>query len=404
MISKQDVLERAHEWNLRPEVVEKDYVLGWVLAATTHLPAIGDHWVLKGGTCVKKCFFETYRFSEDLDFTLLPTAGYTEVQIAESLRTLARRTEEISGIRFHPGHFTVKPRRDKFGRMTFEGRLGYQGPLARSTWPRILFDITQHEPVLTTTVRRGVLHPYPDTLPPDTGIVTYSFEELLAEKTRALYERTRPRDLYDVVYILDNLTKPLDRTLVKRVFEQKCTFKAFTPPTANGIIARVKNAEELRADWNDMLAHQLPYIAPIDGAIQRLGPALAWLTVEEPGALVATSAERPMAPITTSSDQIIAPAQCRGGITELLRFAGSNRLLLSFDYSGKPRLVEPYSLRWAKSTGHLNLYAWEIASGQIKGFTTEKMSNVEIVQQTFTPRFKIELGTPDTISHGVWRP
>ena len=29
-----------------------------------------ETWVFKGGTCLKKCYFETYRFSEDLDFTL----------------------------------------------------------------------------------------------------------------------------------------------------------------------------------------------------------------------------------------------------------------------------------------------------------------------------------------------
>lgn len=402
MITKQEVLERARDWNLRPEVVEKDYVLGWLLAATTQLPAIRDHWVLKGGTCVKKCFFETYRFSEDLDFTLLPAAGYEEGKIAEALRALARRTAEISGIRFHPDHFTVKTRRDKFGRMTFEGRLGYQGPLVIPTWPRILFDITQHEPVINATVRRGVLHPYSDTLPPDTSIRTYSFEELLAEKTRALYERTRPRDLYDVAFILDNLTEPLDSAVVKRTFERKCAFKELRPPTAIELVARVRGAEELRADWENMLAHQLPYVAPVDGAIERLDRALSWLTVEEPAQIVSTSARLPIAPMAASAGLVIAPSRLRGNITELLRFAGSNRLLLSFYYSGKRRLVEPYSLRWSQSTGNLNLYAWEIASGHIKCFTTSKMSSVEVVQQTFTPRYHIELGTPATASYGVW--
>lgn len=33
MINKQDILDRAAEWHLRAEVVEKDYVLGWLLAA-----------------------------------------------------------------------------------------------------------------------------------------------------------------------------------------------------------------------------------------------------------------------------------------------------------------------------------------------------------------------------------
>ena len=34
--------------------------------------------VFKGGTCLKKCFFETYRFSEDLDFTVPQDMAYDD--------------------------------------------------------------------------------------------------------------------------------------------------------------------------------------------------------------------------------------------------------------------------------------------------------------------------------------
>lgn len=34
MITKQDIRDRADEWQLRMDVVEKDYVLGWLLAAS----------------------------------------------------------------------------------------------------------------------------------------------------------------------------------------------------------------------------------------------------------------------------------------------------------------------------------------------------------------------------------
>jgi Luciferase-like monooxygenase/Nucleotidyl transferase AbiEii toxin, Type IV TA system len=50
-------------------VVEKDYVLGWLLAGIAKHP-VTTHWAFKGGTCLRKCWFETYRFSEDLDFTV----------------------------------------------------------------------------------------------------------------------------------------------------------------------------------------------------------------------------------------------------------------------------------------------------------------------------------------------
>ena len=61
MISKADILQRAREWQLTPEVVEKDYVLGWLLAGIAQHPATKNNWVFKGGTCLKKCVLETYR-------------------------------------------------------------------------------------------------------------------------------------------------------------------------------------------------------------------------------------------------------------------------------------------------------------------------------------------------------
>ena len=51
-------------------MVEKDYVLGWFLWAIGADPMLSTSWVFKGGTCLKKCYFETYSFSEDLDFTV----------------------------------------------------------------------------------------------------------------------------------------------------------------------------------------------------------------------------------------------------------------------------------------------------------------------------------------------
>jgi hypothetical protein len=49
MIGKQDVLDRATEWQLRPEVVEKDYILGWILAALASPPEMRVGWFLKAG-------------------------------------------------------------------------------------------------------------------------------------------------------------------------------------------------------------------------------------------------------------------------------------------------------------------------------------------------------------------
>jgi predicted nucleotidyltransferase component of viral defense system len=66
MIDKREILEAASSFSLLPNVVEKDYVLGWILAGINAHEELAESWVFKGGTCLKKCYFETYRFSEDL--------------------------------------------------------------------------------------------------------------------------------------------------------------------------------------------------------------------------------------------------------------------------------------------------------------------------------------------------
>jgi predicted nucleotidyltransferase component of viral defense system len=70
MIDRREILEAASSFSLLPGVVEKDYTLGWILAGIYAHEELAESWVFKGGTCLKKCYFETYRFSEDLDFTL----------------------------------------------------------------------------------------------------------------------------------------------------------------------------------------------------------------------------------------------------------------------------------------------------------------------------------------------
>ena len=70
MIDRSEILAVAADLSLAPDVIEKDYVLGWLLAGIFRNAALARAWHFKRGMCLKKCYFETYRFSEDLDFTL----------------------------------------------------------------------------------------------------------------------------------------------------------------------------------------------------------------------------------------------------------------------------------------------------------------------------------------------
>lgn len=77
MIQHSEIKNLETEWGLREDVIEKDYVISWLLWGIGSHPALRDAWIFKGGTCLKKCYFETYRFSEDLDFTVLPKGPFT---------------------------------------------------------------------------------------------------------------------------------------------------------------------------------------------------------------------------------------------------------------------------------------------------------------------------------------
>ncbi len=118
MITRADVIERVHEWGLTEEVIEKDYVLGWLLWGIGSDPVLARTWVFKGGTCLKKCYIETYRFSEDLDFTVLPGGPFRPDDVKPLLlRTLSRVTTE-SGIDFStPPRLRLRP-----NEMSIEGR------------------------------------------------------------------------------------------------------------------------------------------------------------------------------------------------------------------------------------------------------------------------------------------
>lgn len=70
MIPPAEINRLAHRLGLGDKTVEKDYVLTWTLLAIAHSP-LRDRLAFKGGTALKKVYVPDYRFSEDLDFTLL---------------------------------------------------------------------------------------------------------------------------------------------------------------------------------------------------------------------------------------------------------------------------------------------------------------------------------------------
>lgn len=80
MVTQREIKQHSKKFNVTPATIEKDWVLGHLLNAFYSFDAIEKNFVFKGGTCLKKCYFGDYRFSEDLDFTLLDKVKYTDIK------------------------------------------------------------------------------------------------------------------------------------------------------------------------------------------------------------------------------------------------------------------------------------------------------------------------------------
>ncbi len=68
MIKPGEIQIKARTEGVRDQQIEKDYVLSWILQGIAMHKALSKAIVFKGGTVLKKAYFEDYRFSEDLDF------------------------------------------------------------------------------------------------------------------------------------------------------------------------------------------------------------------------------------------------------------------------------------------------------------------------------------------------
>lgn len=385
MIARAALQERQAEWGLTEEVVEKDYVLGWLLWGIGADPALRDTWIFKGGTCLKKCFVETYRFSEDLDFTVLADGPLEPEDLQPVLTDLLDRVEQETGISLLPRAPFVKLRPD--GRSA-EGRIYYRGPRGAPGEARVKLDLTYDEIVVEPTVRRAIAHPYEDALPGDARVRCYSFAEVFAEKLRALGQRTRPRDLYDVVNLYRRADLRDDRALVVSILKEKCAYKGVPVPSLEAVGASEKVAE-LKADWQAMLGHQLPTLPPANEFIETLGEVFAWLGGGEPAELD---------PVPAGREQIerewVAPptiARWPGGAPlEKIRFAGANHLLVELRYQGSERLIEPYALRRSKA-GNLLIYAIKAATGEVRAYRVDRIEGVRVTDVAFAPRYANEL-------------
>lgn len=277
MISKNEIRDISANLGLSLDVIEKDYVLGWVIAGINADKELKDTWVFKGGTCLKKCFFGNYRFSEDLDFTLKDSAQLNPNFLEAKFSSISEWVYEQSGIVLPIAEMDFKERESDRDFSSIKGKITYKGPITRlGSAPRIKLDLSTSELLVTKPIKTKVHHDYSDLDQGLFNISSYSYSEIFAEKLRAIVERSLPRDLYDVVEIYRRETFRPNHSEVLEILIKKSDFKAVNPPDKE-LMKDAGKVTEIRSAWNNMLKHQLKDLPSMDIYLTEFDELMDWL-------------------------------------------------------------------------------------------------------------------------------
>ena len=262
MILKKEIESIAEAQSVLKSTIDKDWVLGHFIDGIYSIPELKEVLIFKGGTCLRKCYFPNYRFSEDLDFTSTDaTFELTEKMLNQVVQVITNNTE----IPLHIEELRPLKHNDKL--TGYKAIIKFWGadhprnqapPLPERWTTSIKIEIILYELMVFPTETTQVHHPYSDQLSQNPlEIPCYAIEEVLSEKFRALIQRsyTAPRDFYDIWY-LANHVKEINWQKVKLAFFEKMKYKGIEFKTIEQMI-NVDNDKLLKAAWQNSLGHQI---------------------------------------------------------------------------------------------------------------------------------------------------
>jgi uncharacterized protein len=262
MIKPGEIQQYARKTAVRDTQIEKDYILTWILWGISKHARLSRNLVFKGGTVLKKVYFEDYRYSEDLDFTLLDDGLSNEEIFGDFLQMFGWIKEEAN-IDLQFGDDAEH----ESGSINFY--ISYAGPLGGAGInKKVKVDITRKETLEFASALKPVFIHYSDLEAFD--IFCYSLEEVLIEKMCALMGRTQPRDLYDLWYLLEY--DKMDIAYSWPEFERKAKNKGHTPSAfKDKVLAKING---FKGRWEGSLASQIKDLPDFDLMIREVNKHL----------------------------------------------------------------------------------------------------------------------------------
>lgn len=177
-------------------IAEKDYLLALVLQVITN-SVLGKTLIFKGGTALHHCYLEQYRFSEDLDFS-----ANQRLMELEEVRKVFADVDYLQIKKDHLSEATIKVE-----------KLQYTGPLTQPNSLKVEIDFLQNVVLQPQTLE------YHNVWGLEFNVAVMDIREICAEKIRAMSDRARYRDFYDMYLVLD--THDIDLKEVVELVKKK---------------------------------------------------------------------------------------------------------------------------------------------------------------------------------------
>lgn len=261
MLYQKEIADIAEKTGVTKSTIDKDWVLGHFVNAIFNFEPFRKQLIFKGGTCLRKCYYENYRFSEDLDFTAIQK---NFVLNHKSLEKLCENVTNSIGVKLHIKN--LKELKHKGQKTGFQATIKFWGadhsrnqkPPEPARWQtKIKIETILFEKLLFKPLNKNIIHPYSDADKINTQAVCYSLKEVMSEKLRAMIQRsyTAPRDYYDVWYL--SKTHVFDHNEIREAFLEKMKYKGLTfESTTQFINEKAENI--LKKHWENALGSHLP--------------------------------------------------------------------------------------------------------------------------------------------------
>lgn len=245
MIKPGEIQKKARAVGVRDQQIEKDYILSWILQGIAFHNELSQIIVFKGGTVLKKVYFEDYRFSEDLDFTLLDNS-ISNQQIFEYFNATFEYVREEANIPLE----IIDDNEHSDGGMNFY--ISYIGPLGgMGTNKRVKVDVSRSEKLQFTPIDKEVFITYTDQ--EEHNLLCYSLAEILVEKLRSVMQRMQARDFYDIWYLTE--VNGLETDFYINEFIAKCENKGINP--SDFFIKFELRLPQYKARWQKSMKDQI---------------------------------------------------------------------------------------------------------------------------------------------------